>query len=67
VYLEVPGRPRFDPEAAAAIGTIIDGARMWVDQIATIAPGVDRRRMDDYFASSRARLDELTRERSGQG
>jgi hypothetical protein len=67
VYLEVPGRPGFDPEAAAAIGTIIDGARTWVDQIATVAPGVDRRRLDDYFASSRERLDELTRERSGQG
>jgi hypothetical protein len=67
VYLEVPGRPGFDPEAAAAIGTIIDGARTWVDQIATVAPGVDRRRLDDYFASSRERLEELVRERSAPG
>jgi hypothetical protein len=64
VYLEVPGRPTFDAESAAAIGTIIDGARTWVRSIATLGPGVDRARLDGYFAASRARLERLIRERS---
>lgn len=64
VYLDVPGRPCFDPEAVEVIGTIIDGARTWASSIATVGPGVDRRRLDRYFESSRARLDELIRERS---
>jgi hypothetical protein len=67
VYLEVPGRAAFDAEDAAVIGQIIDGARTWVASIATVAPGVDRRRLDAYFASSRERLDALVRERSDLG
>ena len=36
VYLDVPGRPSFDADDAAAIGTIIDGARTWIEQVATV-------------------------------
>ncbi len=61
VYLEVPGRPAFDADDAAVIGTIIDGARTWVESIATLAPAADRRRLDRYFRTSRARLDRLVR------
>ena len=31
VYLDVPGEPAFAADDAAAIGTIIDGARTWVE------------------------------------
>jgi hypothetical protein len=61
VYLEVPGRPAFAAEDAAAIGTIIDGARTWVEQIATVRSPADRRRLAAYFEASRARLDDVGR------
>jgi hypothetical protein len=64
VYLEVPGRPAFAKEDAAAIGTIIDGARTWVEQIATLGSQADRRRLAAYFQASRERLGELERQRT---
>ena len=64
VYLEVPGRPPFDAADAAVIGTIIDGARTWVESIATVASNAERRRLAGYFKRNRARLDELIRERA---
>jgi hypothetical protein len=64
VYLEVPGRPAFDSEAAAVIGTIIDGARTWVETIAPVRSDGERRRLARFFSSSRAKLDALARERS---
>ncbi len=64
VYLEVPGKPAFAPEDAAAIGTIIDGARTWVETIASVASPNERARLAAYMASSRATLDELVRDRS---
>ncbi len=64
VYLEVPGRPAFNADDAAVIGTIIDGSRTWVESIATVASAAERRRMVAYFEASRARLDELIRERT---
>ena len=64
VYLEVPGKPAFAADDAAAIGTIIDGARTWVEQIATVRSPAERARLAAYMASSRATLDELVRERS---
>jgi hypothetical protein len=63
VYLDVPGRPAFDPGDAAAIGTIIDGARTWVTSIATVASDAERRRLAGYFETGRARLDALVDER----
>lgn len=65
VYLDVAGRPAFDADDAAAIGTIIDGARTWVETIAAVRSAADRRRVADYLATSRAALDALVRERSG--
>ncbi len=62
VYLEVRGRPAFSAPDAAVIGTIIDGARTWVESIATVASGADRRRLAGYFETSRARLDAMIRE-----
>ena len=64
VYLEVPGKPAFAPEDAAAIGTIIDGARTWVETIASVASPAERARLAAYMASSRATLDERIRDRS---
>ena len=64
VYLEVPGRPAFDPDDAAAIGTIIEGARTWVERVATVRSPGERERLAAYFDSSRARLEELVRSRS---
>jgi hypothetical protein len=65
IYLDVPGRPTFAPDDAAAIGTIIDGARTWVEQIATVPTVAGRRRLAGYFKSSRAQLEALIRERAG--
>jgi len=64
VYLEVPGKATFAPEDAAAIGTIIDGARTWVETIASVASPAERARLAAYMASSQATLDKLVRERS---
>jgi hypothetical protein len=64
VYVDVPGKPAFAPEDAAAIGTIIDGARTWVESIASVASPKERARLAAYMASSRATLDDLVRERS---
>jgi hypothetical protein len=66
IYLEVPGRPAFDAADAAAIGTIIDGSRAWVETIATVISGVERRRLSGYFDIARARLDDVVRERGGR-
>ncbi len=65
VYLDVAGRPAFSPEDAAAIGTIIDGARTWIETIATVRSPAERARLATYLRSSRATLDELVRERTG--
>ncbi|MEA2577773.1 MAG: hypothetical protein QOD78_1361 [Chloroflexota bacterium] len=64
VYLDVPGKPAFAAEDAAAIGTIIDGARTWVETIASVGSPAERARLAAYMASSRATLDERVRERS---
>lgn len=64
VYLGVPGRPAFAPDDAAAIGTIIDGARTWIEGVATVRSAAERARLAAYLASSRATLDALVRERS---
>ena len=64
IYLEVPGRPAFAPDDAAAIGTIIDGARAWIERIATVRSPSERARLAAYLATSRAKLDDVARERS---
>jgi hypothetical protein len=66
VYLDVPDRPTFAPDDAAAIGTIIDGARTWVETIATVRSPEERARLAAYMAASRSTLDALVRERSGR-
>ncbi len=67
IYIDVPGRPTFAPDDAAAIGTIIDGAHTWVERIATVPTIAERHRLADYFETCRAQLDELIRERSDPG
>lgn len=64
IYLEVPGKPAFDLEDAAAIGTIIDGARTWIETVATVRSPAERARLAADLASSRAKLDDRVRERS---
>ena len=64
IYLDVPGRPAFEPADAAVIGTVIEGARTWVERIATVVSDAERRRLAGYFVEARARLDEMARERS---
>jgi hypothetical protein len=63
VYVEVPGKPAFAPDDAAAIGMIIDGARTWIEQIATVRSPAERARLAAYMAASRAKLDDLARDR----
>jgi hypothetical protein len=64
VYLEVPGKPAFSATDAAAIGTIIDGARTWIEGIAPVRSPSERARLARAMASSRALLDDLIRRRS---
>ena len=64
VYVDVPGRPAFAPDDAAAIGTIIDGARTWIETIASVRSPEERARLASYLTASRATLDDLIRDRS---
>jgi hypothetical protein len=57
VYLEVPGRPVHSPADAAVIATIIEGARTWVETIASVVSEDERRRLVDFFNASRTALD----------
>ena len=57
VYLDVGGRRPYSASDAAAIGTIIDGARTWVETIAATRSPSERARLAEYFAASRATLD----------
>ena len=65
VYLEVAEKRPFAPDDAVAIGTIIDGARTWIETIATVRSPADRKRLAAALAASRATLDDLVRERTG--
>jgi hypothetical protein len=61
VYLEVDGRRPMAVDDAAAIGTIIDGARTWIERVAPVHSVGDRQRLAEFFSSSRAALDALVR------
>ena len=61
VYLDVAGQRPWNEEDAAAIGTIIDGSRMWVETIAATRSSEERSRLAEYFISSRKALDEIAR------
>jgi hypothetical protein len=64
VYVDVPARPAFAPDDAAAICTIIDGARTWIETIASVRSPEERARLASYLTASRATLDDLIRDRS---
>lgn len=59
VYLDVGGRRPYSSEDAEMIGTVIDGARTWVETVAAVRSPDERARLAEYFTSSRAALDEL--------
>jgi hypothetical protein len=61
VYLDVGGRRPYSVEDAAAIGTIIDGARTWVETIASTRSAAERARLAEYFRDSREALEGLGR------
>jgi hypothetical protein len=61
VYLDVAGQRPWNDEDAAAIRTIIDGSRTWVETIAATRSPEERSRLADYFTSSRKALDEAGR------
>jgi hypothetical protein len=61
VYLDVGGRRPYSEEDAAAIGTIIDGARTWVETIASTRSAAERARLAEYFRDSREALEVLGR------
>jgi hypothetical protein len=65
IYLDVPDRPAFAAEDAAAIGTIIDGARTWIETVAAVRSPEERAALAARVAAGRATLDDLVRERSG--
>lgn len=56
VYLEVAGRRPWSPDDAAVIASIIEGARTWVADTATVREPAVRRRLVAYFDRSRATL-----------
>jgi hypothetical protein len=66
IYLDVDGRRPHSPVDAAAIGTIIDGARTWVETLATVRSPAERARLAHYFASRLAALDEVTAAAAGR-
>ena len=61
VYLDVGGRRPYSPTDAEAIGTIIDGARTWIETVAATRSSTERARLAEYFAASRRTLNELGR------
>jgi hypothetical protein len=61
VYLEVDGKPPFDADDAAAIGTIIDGARTWIEDVAPVRSAAERARLAGFLADSRKTLDRTIR------
>jgi hypothetical protein len=61
VYLDVDGRRPYSASDAEAIGTIIDGARTWVETVASTRSGTDRARLVEYFRDSRDALAGLGR------
>jgi hypothetical protein len=62
VYLDVGGRRPYSADDAEAIGTIIDGARTWVETVAATRSVAERARFADYFRESRHALDALRSE-----
>jgi hypothetical protein len=65
VYVDVGSRRPFSAEDAAAIGTIIDGARTWVATVASVRSTAERARLAAYFTSSQETLEGLIREHAG--
>lgn len=61
IYLDVPGRPALSADDAAVIGTIIDGARTWVETIAAVRSPAERTRLAAYFADARSALEDRSR------
>jgi hypothetical protein len=58
VYLDVPNRPAWNADDAAAIGMIIDGARTWIERVAAVRSDAERKRLAAYVDASRRILDE---------
>jgi len=52
VYVEVPDRPVFALDDAAAIGEVIDGTARWLKTMATIVDPAERRRMVETIEAS---------------
>ena len=52
VYVEVPDRPVFAPDDAAAIAEVIDGTARWLGTMATITDPAQRRRMVERIEAS---------------
>ena len=65
IYLDVDGQRPYDAGDAAAIGTIIDGARTWIEAVAPVRSSAERARLAGFLAESRTTLDALIRDRSG--
>jgi hypothetical protein len=62
VYLDVGGRRPYSADDAEAIGTVIDGARTWVETVAATRSVTERARLADYFRDSWDALDALRSE-----
>jgi len=56
VYVQVPGRELFSPEAAAYFLQLIDGAQLYVDTLATRPEAEDFARIRKVYADARAEL-----------
>jgi hypothetical protein len=66
VYVDVDGKPPVDAEDAAAIGTIIDGARTWIEEVAAVRTPADRARLAAFLADNRKALDRVIRQGRGR-
>jgi hypothetical protein len=56
VYVQVPGRELFSPEAATYFLQLIDGAQLYVDTLATRPQAEDLARIRKVYADARAEL-----------
>jgi len=56
VYVQVPGRELFSPEAAAYFLQLIEGAQLYVDTLATRPDAESFSRIRKVYADARAEL-----------
>jgi hypothetical protein len=66
VYLSVPGQELFSPTAAVYMLTLIEGARTWVEELATRPEAAPYARILDFYGEAREHLEQRLRRHAGK-